>query len=184
MLWSGYTDSHHNTHTLFVMKHHRFYCIDSPGCYSSKYKLTVTRQWSRWQILSLPMYTNTTAWRFIICVFSWVLVFQPVLHTFRLQNVCIRDEAKNNFHYLEETFHATVVFLILLFSPDELLLWRRCKYRMCHCVLIVYVYVFVCVRVCYIEIAGCHAGSHPMISDINYRRGPALSHTDSQRPTI
>lgn len=41
---------------------------------------------------------------------------------------------------------------------------------------------FMCV--CFIEIAGCHAVSHPMISDINNRRSPAPFVSDSRRPAV
>lgn len=96
--------------------------------------------------------------------------------------MCIRDETKLTIHCLEETFHATVVSHIIVqpgrhyYYDEDAKIESVIVCFSAHCV-----HLYLCVRVCvcYIEIAGCHAVSHPMISDINNRRGPALSHSDS-----
>lgn len=97
-----------------------------------------------------------------------------------IASVCTRGDTKHTIHYLDEkTFHATVISHIIV-QPG-----RRSYYydedANIECAIVVRI-VYVCVCACCIEIAGCHAVSHPMISDINCRRGPALSPSDSRRP--
>lgn len=129
------------------------------------------------QILSVPMCTLSAWW--FIHLFVFIYSFS-CLHHFnspsQVLSVCMRGENwKVTFHYLEETFHATAVSYIIVQPGGRNYHYDEDTNIECVIVRCGACCVRVCMFVCYTEIAGCHAVSHPMISDINSQKDPTLS---------